>query len=177
MKCAILGCGNTAKFFKGGCDSFGVNDAWKFFKTDCLVVVDPKRNFRKEERLDFIEQCNPKKFYYFYRWLEWSKIPNGEMYHATAWNGNYKEGKIYYSNNTPFVAVSLAITLGYDEIYIYGVDFYKHKNFNPQGSHSAKRYFAKAMKDFKELKHISGIEMYAGHGSSAMAEIMKVKRI
>jgi len=56
MKCAIIACGPTAKFFLGGCDSIGVNDAWKFHRTKYLLVVDPKRNFRNEGRLEYIQK-------------------------------------------------------------------------------------------------------------------------
>ncbi len=179
MKCAIVACGPTAKFFHGGCDSIGVNDAWKFHRTKYLLVVDPKRNFRDEGRLEYIQKCKPEKFYYYYRWLEWKDSHNSEMYHAIKWQGHLDPNKIYTSMSTPFVALSMAIHLGYEEITIHGADYYNHKNFNPD-SRSTRGRFDGELRNFKDIALEAlkiGVSVYCGHRASALSEVMKVKRV
>ena len=177
-KIAIIGCGPTAKFFKGNHDSIGVNDAWKFNHTKYLLIVDPKRNFRNEGRLDYIEKCKPEKFFYYYKFQEWKTLHNAEEYHATRWQGHLNPKKVYTSMSTPFVAVTMAITLGYEEIIIYGADYYNHKNFNPDSIKTRNR-FDHELQCFKELsKEASkiGVGVYCGHRASALSEVLKVKR-
>ncbi len=177
-QCAIVACGPTAKFFHGGCDSIGVNDAWKFFKTPYLLVADPKKNFRDEGRLDYISGCTPKKFFYYYKFSEWKDMHNAESYHAIKWQGNLDAGKIHTSMSTPFVALSMAIHLGYDEIVIYGADYYNHKNFNPD-SLKTRRRFDTELRNFKDIAAGAlkiGVGVYCGHRASALSEVLKVKR-
>lgn len=177
-KCAIVACGPTAKFFQGGCDSIGVNDAWKYHHTGMLLVADPKRNFRNEGRLQFIEKCSPEKFFYYYRFSEWKDACNAEVYHAIKWQGHLAPGKVYTSMSTPFVATSMAICLGYGEITIYGADYYNHKNFSPDSLKTRNR-FDTELRNFKELSSEAikiGVGVYCGHRASALSEVMKVKR-
>ncbi|HDY86898.1 MAG TPA: hypothetical protein ENH82_02145 [bacterium] len=177
-KCAIIACGPTAKFFHGGCDSIGVNDAWKFYRTKYLLVTDPKRNFRNEGRLDYILKCTPEVFYYYYKCGEWKDANNSEVYHAIKWQGHLDPNKIYTSMSTPFVATSMAIHLGYEEIIIYGADYYNHKNFNPD-TRATRGRFDDELRNFKELALEAlriGVTVYCGHRASALSEVMKVKR-
>lgn len=177
-KCAIVGCGPTAKFFDGKCDSIGVNDAWKYKRTGMLLVVDPKRNFRNEGRLDYIMKCTPEKFFYYDGFLEWKDAHNAEVYHATKWQGHLDPGKIYTSMSTPFVALSMAIYLGYDQITIYGADYYNHPNFNPD-SIKTKNRFDGELRNFKDIAAEAlkiGVNVFCGHRASALSEVMEVKR-
>ncbi len=177
-KCAIVGCGPTAKFFPGGFDSIGVNDAWKFKKTDWLLTCDPKRNFRNEGRLEYIERCRPEKFFYYYKFAEWKDAHNAESYHATKWNGRLSPSKVYTSMSTPFVATSMAISMGYDTIVIYGADYYNHKNFTPDRLDTRRR-FDTELKNFKELSLEAlkiGVGVFVGHRASALSEVLKVWR-
>ena len=101
-----------------------------------------------------------------------------EEYHAIKWQNNLATNKIYTSMSTPFVGVSMAIHLGYKEIIIYGADYYNHKNFNPD-SRATKMRFDNELSNFKELAaHAQkiGVSIFCGHRSSALSEVLKIKR-
>ncbi len=177
-RCAIIACGPTSKFFNGGCGSIGVNDAWKFFRTDYLLVADPKRNFRNEGRLGYISKCRPDKFFYYYKFAEWKDMHNSESYHAIKWAGHLDPNKIYTSMSTPFVALSMAIHLGYEQITVYGADYYNHKNFNPD-TRATRNRFDTELRNFSELSAEAlkiGVGVFCGHRASALSEVMEVKR-
>ena len=177
-QCAIIGCGPTAKFFNGKYDSIGVNDAWKFRRTDYLLVADTKKTFRDSGRYDFIARCKPEKFFYYYKLNEWKDMHNAEIYHAIKWQGNLDPNKIYTSMSTPFVALSMAVHLGYGEIIIYGADYYNHKNFNPD-SLKTRRRFDTELRNFKGLASEAlkiGVGVFCGHRASALSEVLPVKR-
>lgn len=178
-KCAVIGCGPTAKFFPGGFDSIGVNDAWKFKRTGWLLTCDPKRELRKGAgRLEFIMACKPLKHFYYHKFPEWKDAHNAESYHATKWDGRLDPSKIYTSMSSPFTATSMAISMGYEVIVIYGADYYNHKNFTPDRLDTRRR-FDTEMHNFKELASEAlriGVRVTVGHRASALNEVLKVWR-
>ncbi len=177
-RCAIIGCGPTAKFFSGGFDSIGVNDAWKHKRTGYLLTCDPKRELRKGDRLEYIMACKPLKHFYYYKFSEWGDAHNAESYHATKWSGRLDPSKVYTSMSSPFAATCMAISMGYDLVVIYGADYYNHKNFTPDRLDTRRR-FGTELKNFKELSLEAfkiGVGIFVGHRASALSEVLKVWR-
>lgn len=43
------------------------------------------------------------------------------------WKGDLQKGKLYKSKTSPFIAVTMAYSLGYDKIVLWGVDFINHR--------------------------------------------------
>lgn len=171
----VLGLGETLKFFNDfKAPTIGVNDIWSKVKTQIVVCVDQPSKF-VPDRLNTIKNCKPKIF--FSQLKEWGKYITEPYY----WNvpivavdhrkTPFRENVIYHSNNSPFVACSLASTLNYKNIVIYGVDFNNHPKL--KGSFALTRI----VKDFDWLKgnlEKRGIELFVGHRASKLSEVMPV---
>ena len=111
----VLGLGETLKFFKDfQSPKIGVNDIWSKVETEMVVCIDRPEKFT-DQRLKVIKSCKPKIFYsYLDNWKESKK----ESYYWKAptkgleKNELFKEGVIYHSLNSPFVACNIAYLLG-----------------------------------------------------------------
>lgn len=164
----ILGLGETLKFFNEfDKPKIGVNDIWSRVKTEMVVCVDSQNKF-DSKRLQTIKESKPEKFYSHIK--DWGKVFNGSFNHLPIHPvGIFKEDKVYYSNNSPFVAASLAYTLGYKNIVIYGADFNSHTKL--KGLHT----FNKILSDFKWLKenlNQRGVKLMVGHRASRIAQVL-----
>lgn len=127
MKINVLGLGTSVSRYNGSGISIGVNDVWRYYPTDYLVVVDRPDSFNNEpERLKVIKESKPILF--FSHLPEW-RFMNGyvEMKLANH-RGDLSEikTKYPYSISSPYCAVAIAYKLGAKEIDIYGVDMNNH---------------------------------------------------
>jgi len=134
MKIAVLGLGpSLSEFIKENYKlSIGVNDIWRFHKTDVVVCLD-KRTAFNDDRFRVISECTPKAFY--------SQIVNWdskEGFVKINFLPHYPNAKIsleipqfYKSYCSPFVAVQVAFR-DYDatEVHLYGVDMTNHKHLD-----------------------------------------------
>ncbi len=122
----IIACGPTGELWDGTGPSIGVNDCWKFGNTtDRLIVVN---TFAKEhERQKFIADCRPQGGFYS-NLSRWKYHPNYKELNIIRYTkGDIRLDKIYHSATSSFIAMSMAATLGFKEIVIYGVDFTNHR--------------------------------------------------
>jgi hypothetical protein len=128
-KCLVLGLGKSAseaqdlsRFF-----TVGVNDVARFHHTpDILLILDKPSRFT-EERLKFISMTQPKEaafVYYMDAWSRYLKDAPLRSIKTTKFNPNgliYTD-QVYHYRTSPFAAMSLAVTWGFDKVGILGVD-------------------------------------------------------
>lgn len=184
MKAAILGLGESLNHFDGEGVTFGVNEIFKHHPVDYLVLMNPPNRHTLEE-IEIIKNSKPKHVvtYYPFSWLQyWMPQSNvdkirpslkhkevffqdGRRIRISPWNDKFVLDRIYYSITSPFVAISLAAYLGFDEIILWGVDLRTHASY-PVGSngHSMETERYKALSDALKLQGISvrhGVENFS----------------
>lgn len=133
----ILGLGQTAANYHGHGFSIGVNDCFRFHKTNYLLCINAPQKF-SPERFEIIKNSRPEKF--FAHNMQWKPYqPNFEFIGDSTlkpFYSGYLDGKsIYHSKTSPFSAMSLAYNLGAKEIILWGVDFKTHKYYSPSTGH------------------------------------------
>lgn len=124
----IIGCGPSGQHWNGVGFSIGVNDCFKFGQTtDYLVVVNSLDNY--PERKKIVEESRPRKKLLGLE--SWCRHPNYEhIAYMNKWRGKIERGNLYKSKTSPFIAVTMAYSFGYDKIVLWGVDFVDHPNVN-----------------------------------------------
>jgi hypothetical protein len=165
----IIGCGDSAKHWSGQGPSIGVNDAGKWgYKLDSLVVCNRPQQFSKE-RLETIINTKVENFYSWRSvWMDW--FPQWTKINLVPWYGSINPKQVYSSNTSPFIAISLAYMLGYDEIVLWGVDMSNHKVFhshNPETQREADTY----MQLINEMK---GVDVYLGANGSVFDNYIRL---
>jgi hypothetical protein len=167
----IVGCGQSASDWKENGYSIGVNDSWKFGRpTDAILLCNAPFKF-SQERLEVITKSTPKKvFAHKPGWGVW--FPDWEQIVIKPWYGTVNPRQIYYSDTSPFIAISLAYTLGAKEIILWGVDFQDHHVFN-SGNPQTKREVERYMELITELKEL-GCEVYLGSKGGVFDDKLKL---
>lgn len=133
-KIAVLGLGNSLSLFhKEDYEiSIGVNDIWRFVKTDAVVCLDHAKVF-KYDRLKVINECTPDAF--FSQIVNWDIKKNFVKLNL---HSQYPENicrldtpQYEKSFCSPFVAAQIAYR-EYDanEIHIFGVDMVNHPHLD-----------------------------------------------
>ena len=144
-KIAVLGLGpSLSEFIKEDYDlSIGVNDIWRFHKTDVVVCLD-KRTAFSDDRFRIINGCTPKAFY--------SQIVNWDfkegfvkisfLPHYPNTEINLDIPQFYKSFCSPFVAVQIAFRF-YEatEIHLFGIDLVNHPHLDRKLCEKIKGHF------------------------------------
>lgn len=178
MTFSIVACGESAKDWIPNGTSIGVNDAFKFGKKlDYLVVVNSPVKFYPSskngmiDRLKTITATKPDRFFcHQSNWIGY--FPNYELIHMRNFVGTYRKGKIYSSKTSPFVAITLAASLGATEIIIWGVDMLNHHKFSP-----GKRDFDIELGYYRllfEQLEQNGIRCFIGNENTIFKRILPV---
>jgi hypothetical protein len=144
-KAVILGLGQSVlKYRKMPTDiTFGVNDINRYFETDYVVVIDGKARFEKD-RLNFIENTKSVLVSQLPEWIK--GVAKFELIKIKPFSvANMADCNICYSNNSTFVACTLAFQKGFRKFDIYGVDIEGHKNLDTENN----RY--KMINDWRKL--------------------------
>lgn len=115
--------------------TIGVNDVGRRFHPDYLVVVNPPDQFSRD-RFRYVES-SAAKFVFTQLELGLSRenvvrFPLG-MQGGTDWSN---PDVLNYTQNSPYVALCLALHMGAKRIGMIGVDFTDHHFFAPTGTHS-----------------------------------------
>ena len=165
-KVAVLGLGPSKDLFSPADYeiSIGVNDIWRFYKTDAIVCLDYPRVFQGE-RLKVIEASKPEAF--FSQLVIWDTRPDFKKINIAP---GYPEltcniSGVEYQKSycSPFVACQVAFKVyGATEIHLYGVDMINHPHLDKALCVKIKLHFShlkKALeaKDCKLIVHGSGI--------------------
>lgn len=167
----IVGCGQSAENWKPYGHSIGVNDAFKWGKPlDSLLICNRPEQFNST-RIETILKTNPKNFYtHKNNWAE--LFPRYIKINIVSWYGVLNPGQVYCSDSSPFIAISLAFTLGAKQIVMYGCDFKNHHIFNDNNS-SAKTEIANYIQLFSALKQ-KGCEVYLGEKGTAFDDLIPI---
>lgn len=145
MTIDVLGLGETVREYKPtGNITVGVNDIFKYFPVDYLVLADPPQRFPEPDRFKTIMESTPKKFLCPKKW----PVDNFEFIQLSAGRGMFKDFDTTYafSNNSPFIACVHAYKLGAKEIHLYGADFNTHETLSNEQSKKT------ILKHYKELR-------------------------
>lgn len=169
MKTAVLGLGQSIELFNPEGYNFviGVNDIWKFHKTDVLCVFDKPDKFTKE-RIDTINRSEPE---YFISHLDdyntrkdFNKIKLQDSFPLYSCNLDSEEYPI--SMVSPFIACAIAYKIfEATEIHLFGVDMKNHHVINEFKGKQVINHFKNLKIALKEKKcelivHGDGILRY-----------------
>jgi hypothetical protein len=165
MKIAVLGLGESLKLYEPVYDySIGMNDIWRYVKTDAVVCLDQPKGFTSE-RLKIINESTPKIFYS--QVANWDNRPDFRKIDLLP---NYPDKfcqldfpALSKSFCSPFVAVEIAYKYHFaDEIHLFGVDLLNHPHLNSEICNKIKLHFknlkvALALKNCNLIIHGDGI--------------------
>lgn len=178
MKVSVVGCGESAvNWHTVPVDiSIGVNDAFKFgHRTNWLVVVNspfkfyPSPKNQGRDRLKVISDHKADRFFcHNQNWRKW--YPNLELLALKPFIGRLTPGRVYSSKTSPFVAITLAYSVGASEIILWGVDMVSHPVYSPNGKKkSFDSEFDNYLVLFKQLEK-SGIKVYIGDSNTVFRD-------
>jgi len=142
----VCGCGPSLDAIAGGvpCLTIGVNDVGRVLDTDCLVVVNPRSQF-SPERLKVIENTHARAV--FSQLAEW-RLRHAPLvrFRLGSYNGvdrPHLADTLHYTQNSPYVALCLAMHFGARRIGLLGVDF--------AGPHPLARHLAQIDVEYGKL--------------------------
>lgn len=124
MICHVLGLGESIKDFKEYEGyRIGVNDIYRHTYCDRVVVVN---DFKKlPERKDYIDACRPLDGLWSHLKI-WQFHPEYSKLSFQPWNGVFKEKTVFSGKSSPFIALTMAYSMGFKEIVLWGVDMVTH---------------------------------------------------
>lgn len=146
--------------------TIGVNDVGRLFEPNYLVVVNPRDQFSKD-RFQYIETSQAE---YIFTQLDLGiNHPNVVRFKLGNFSGTDFSANdvLHYTNNSPYIALCLAILMGAKRIGVIGVDFTENHFFGATGMHPLAPQFdsineqycklADAAKPFAEIYNLSSI--------------------
>lgn len=155
----IIGCGPSAEQWDGKGDSLGVNDCEKTGKkVQALVVVDYPLKF-EIERFNVIRRSEAIFYSQLTAWMKYKDKFN--LIDIRRWKGHLEYGRVNNSLTSPFVAISLAWTWGYQEIILWGVDMNNGKPYHDEEVINLKDLCSKLRAD--------GVFVWLGVSGSALS--------
>lgn len=180
MVISIVACGQSGwDWYKTPCDySIGVNDCWKWgHQVDELLLINSPKMF-DASRLDIIRHTKFTKVKT--NSGNWNKIfPYQEIINLQSFGKHLKKGRVYSSQSSPFVAMSLAFNYGATDIILHGVDMQTHKVFNPNNKprSSAHQMFNYELRNIQELTRMmadQGTKVWLSKNIGAVTQFLNV---
>jgi hypothetical protein len=153
MTIAILGLGPSLKLFHPDYDySIGVNDIWRFVKTNAVVCLDHRSKFNFD-RGSIIDNCKPDKFYS--QIVNYDTRPDFQLIKLASYYPdkfcNLDIPEINKSLCSPFVACGIAYKFYQaKEIHVFGVDLIQHPNLDLKMRERIKTHFINLKAALKE---------------------------
>ena len=114
--------------------TIGVNDVGRKFQPNYLVVVNPRDQF-SGDRFTFVENSEAE---YLFTQLDLGLARENVVPFNLGTNGGTDlsdASVLHYTQNSPYVALCLAVHMGASRIGLIGVDFTENHFFAPTGSH------------------------------------------
>lgn len=175
MTIHIIASGDTGAKWPGTGPSIGVNDAWKWeHPTDYLVLLNLPSQFQ-QSRLEVIKNSQPKKVFTNTP-SPWDKyFENTHMISPLRrWSKGepVKKSIIYHSNTSPFVAISLAYSWGFNKIVLWGVDMVTHHRYG-KGQAAHVQEMLKYQSYLQAIK-LHGVDVFLGSKGTAFDHILPV---
>lgn len=148
----VCGCGESLNHLEnpGRFITIGVNDVGRKFQPNCLVVVNPKEQFTGD-RFRYVETSKAE---YIFTQLDLPiDHPNIVKFELGAFGGtDFSDTNVlHYTNNSPYIALCLAILMGAKRIGLIGVDFTDNHFFEKSGSHPLAPQFEAINEQYKKL--------------------------
>jgi len=155
----IIGCGPSAELWDGKGESLGVNDCEKTGKkVQKLLVVDFPIRFNPD-RFAIIQKSDAEFYSQLTAWMKYKDKFN--PIHFNRWRGRLEPGKVACSLTSPFVAISLAWSWGYQEIILWGVDMNNSRPYHDEEVSNIKSLCACLWKD--------GVKVWLGAKGGALS--------
>lgn len=156
--------------------TIGVNDVGRKFEPNYLVVVNPKNQF-SDDRFKFVE--NSKASYLFTQLELGVEHKNVVKFRLGAFGGTDfgSENVLHYTNNSPYIAVCLAILMGVKRVGLIGVDFTDNHFFAPTGAHPLAAQFAAIDEQYRRLARAAnarGVEIFNLSAVSRLTAFPKI---
>jgi glycosyl transferase family 2/glycosyl transferase family 1 len=160
----VCGCGESLTLLQQP-DRFltiGVNDVGRHFTPDYLVVVNPRSQF-STERFRHIETSQAKALFTQLPDLP-VPHPNVVRFRLGAYGGTDLSGRdvLHYTQNSPYVAVCLALHMGAQRIGLIGVDFTDRHFFGRTGPHALGNRLDQIDREYGRLAaacRVQGVEL------------------
>lgn len=143
-KIAVCGLGESIKLYTSEYDlTIGVNDIWRFVKTDVVVCLDNPSVFNPD-RLKMINECTPKTFYS--QMVVWDTRKDFvKIDFLPGYPDNlvqFDTPALHQSLCSPFVACEIAYKYYYaTEIHVFGADMTNHPNLTGELCNKIKVHF------------------------------------
>jgi hypothetical protein len=160
----VCGCGESLNDFAEPerFITIGVNDVGRKFQPDYLVVVNPRKQF-SGDRFRFVESSRAK---YLFTQLDLGlRHPNVVKFKLGQSGGTdfSNSNVLHYTDNSPYIALCLAIQMGAKRIGLIGVDFTDNHFFAQTGRHPLAPRFEKINEQYSRLATAAkafGIEIF-----------------
>lgn len=174
----VCGCGQSLNELKQPerFITIGVNDIGRRFHPDYLVVVNPRDQF-SGDRFHYVE-TSAARFLFTQLDLGLSrdnvvKFDLGKE-GGTDWSDPHV---LHYTQNSPYVAMCLALHMGAKRIGLIGVDFTDHHFFAPTGTHSLAPQFQLIDQQYARLYEAikgRGLEVFNLSSTSRLTAFPKI---
>ena len=142
--------------------TIGVNDVGKKFHPDYLVVVNPPRQF-SGDRFRYVANSQAK---FIFTQLDLG-LPKSNIVKfplGTQGGTDFSDPNVlHYTQNSPYVALCLALHMGARRIGLLGVDFTNDHFFGPTGVHSLTSQLPVIDQQYRRLHEAArarGVEIY-----------------
>ncbi|MGZ8157283.1 MAG: galactosyltransferase-related protein [Methylobacter sp.] len=142
--------------------TIGVNDIGRRFHPDYLVVVNPRGQF-SDDRFRYVETSRAR---YLFSQYDDLVVPHPQLIKfqlGTRGGTDFSNSNIlHFTQNSPYIALCLAIHMGAKSIGLIGVDFTDLHFFAETGPHPLNRFLDRIDEEYKRLAKVvieMGIEV------------------
>lgn len=156
--------------------TIGVNDVGRKFQPDYLVVVNPRNQFAGD-RFRYVEGSQSK---FIFTQLDLGLARSNVVKFSLGTQGgtDFSDPKVLnYTQNSPYVALCLAIHMGARRIGLLGVDFTNDHFFGPTGVHSLTAQLSVIDQQYQRLNAAArarGVEIYNLSSESRLTAFPKI---
>lgn len=130
--------------------TIGVNDVGRRFHPDYLVILNPPRQFAGD-RFHYVRTSQAK---YLFTQLDIGSVQPPVVRFQLGEKGgtDFSDPNVlHYTENSPYVALCLAVHMGAARIGLTGVDFTDHHFFDKTGDHVLSPYFTRIDDEYRRL--------------------------
>lgn len=151
----VCGCGESLNLLEHPerFVTIGVNDIGRRFHPDYLVVVNPRRQF-SGDRFEYVESSQSR---YLFSQFDDLNVPHPQLvkFRLGSRGGTdfSNPDVLHFTQNSPYVALSLAIHMGAARIGLIGVDFTESHFFGATGTHPMAVHLDLINREYGALGH------------------------
>ena len=174
----VCGCGESLNELTetAGFITIGVNDVGRRFDPNYLVVVNPRNQF-SGDRFNYVESS--KASYLFTQLDLGLSRENVIRFDLGAHGGTdlSDPNVLHYTQNSPYVALCLAVHMGARRIGVIGVDFTDHHFFASTGRHALEPQLTLIDEQYRLLYEsisASGVEVFNLSSTSRLTAFPKM---